>query len=79
MRDRWGTNRGQRETKEDTQKQLHKRKLGKETCIKHAYRNRKCDKEIQEAGMAGGKKKGECMENVTLHEQKETNMKNEVA
>ena len=34
-----------------------KRKLGKETFIKHTYRNRKWDKEIQEAGIGGGKTK----------------------
>ena len=59
------------------------RKPGKETCIKHAYRNRKWDTRNTGSWNSRWKKTkenaGECKKNVMLHEQKEMNMKNEVS
>jgi hypothetical protein len=64
----------------DTRKHFPKRKLRKETCNKQTYRNRKWDMRNPESWNSRWKKnKGECRENVTLHELKETNMKKEVA
>ena len=75
-----GTDEGQKKRPRRILGNFPKRKLRKETCNKQTYRNRKWDMRNTGSWNSRWKKnKGEFMKNVTSHEYKETNMKNEVA